>query len=285
MIGLVSSAHCIGMCGGFAAAIGATDQPLGPALIRQIFYSAGRIFTYAFLGACGGHAGGYLTQLGSALFGVQRMFSMIAGGTMLLVGASVLGWLPLPGRRAGGLATLAAPIFSRLLSARGWSGFFLAGLANGFLPCGLVYALLAMAVATADMVDGMLLMTFFGIGTVPAMLIVGCGSTLVSHAIRAKIYRIAACFVILAGLFTIKRALMTPSQDCCPPSDVVITDEASSAYPIDPRGTGFQQVKHKPLGHRFSTGETHESQTHAALLGIGLWSLGRIPRDPWRCAV
>ena len=57
VLAFLSSAHCIGMCGGFAAAIGATHDRVAPLVFRQAIYSVGRVFTYAFLGACGGYAG------------------------------------------------------------------------------------------------------------------------------------------------------------------------------------------------------------------------------------
>jgi hypothetical protein len=213
LMGFLSSAHCVGMCGGFAAAIGASDRAIMPVLARQLVYNLGRVFTYAFLGACGGFAGLYLSRFNSALITVQQLFSGAAGVTMLLVGVSLLGLRAVPRARLERLTSLFAPLFSHFLNARG--GFFLAGLANGFLPCGLVYAFLALAVATGSVAEGMLTMTFFGAGTVPAMVLIGLGSALLNRTVRLRVMRLAACFIIIAGAVTITRAF--PAKDNCHP--------------------------------------------------------------------
>lgn len=214
-LGLLSSAHCIGMCGGFAAAIGATKQPIWPNLSRQLVYSAGRIFTYSFLGACGGFAGLYLSRFESQLLTAQQVFSILAGVVMILVGASSLGLFGRKSRGAGSLTSLFAPLFRHFLNARGLGGFFLAGVANGFLPCGLVLAFLALALASGGVAQGALIMIAFGLGTVPAMVAIGCGANLMSHAVRAQVFRLAASLVIISGALTIHRGWSPPAEDCC----------------------------------------------------------------------
>jgi len=212
--GLLSSAHCIGMCGGFACAVGARKQSLWPSLLRQLVYSSGRVFTYAFLGTLGGFAGFFLSQYESALFTAQQVFSIVAGVLMLLIGASVLGLLRFNWLLKSGCGSTLTPIFRHFLNLRGWRGLFMAGLANGFLPCGLVYAFLAMAVATSDAIRGGLLMIAFGLGTVPAMVAMGCGSTILGHTMRSRIHKLAGCLVLVAGTVSIYRAFLSPA-DCC----------------------------------------------------------------------
>lgn len=214
-MGLLSSAHCVGMCGGFAAAIGATRGDLMPLLARHLTYSAGRVTTYAFLGACGGYAGAWLSRLGSAMVTAQQVFSMVAGVIMMLVAASVLGLLPIRRITQSSLGLLLAPMFRHFLNARSSGELFVAGLANGFLPCGLVYAFLAMAIGNGTLAGGAAIMIAFGLGTVPAMTAVGCGSLVLSHATRLRVYRVAACFVLMAGGATIWRAWPTRDAPCC----------------------------------------------------------------------
>lgn len=214
---LLGSAHCVGMCGGLAAAIGTTQRSFWPTFARQLVYTAGRIFTYSFLGAVAGFAGLSLSQFETRLLGAQQVFSFAAGLIMLLVGLSVLGWLPFKSKGPVGTAgKLCAPIFNHFLNGRGWFGYFAAGLATGFLPCGLVYAFLAMAVASANVGQGMLLMACFGAGTAPAMLLVGCGSSLLSHQLRTRVFRVAACFMIVMGGVMIYRAIPKKNGTCCP---------------------------------------------------------------------
>ncbi len=215
VLALTSSVHCVGMCGGFAATIGAAKLPFGSNLARQMIYSVGRVCTYSFFGATGGYAGLYLSRFNSALVSAQQVFSILAGVMMILIGASTLGLVRLRVFRLEGVSALLAPMFNHFLHARGRGGFFLAGLANGFLPCGLVYAFLASAVATGDMFQGLLIMATFGVGTVPAMLLTGCGSSLLTHTGRLRVYRLAAVFILLAGVMTIKRAIFTADAPAC----------------------------------------------------------------------
>jgi len=217
-LAFLGSAHCIGMCGGFAAAIGATRERVTPLLLRQVIYSVGRIFTYSFLGACAGHVGHYFSRFdGRTLATAQQVFSIVAGVVMVVVGASVLGVFPRRNQsKPGPIGGLLAPMFHQLLNARGGIGFLIAGVANGFLPCGFVYAFLAMAAATQDVLRGAILMIAFGLGTVPAMMAIGCGATLLSHTARLRVYRIAAVFVVIAGGATIYRAFpLGKRANCC----------------------------------------------------------------------
>ncbi len=204
--GLLGSAHCIGMCGGFAVAIGAAERRPAPMLARQLLYSAGRITTYAFLGACAGTAGLQFAQHRVAMISAQQLFSLAAGALMLLIGLSVLGVLRVRWLSSGGHGLL-APLCAHFLDARGPLAVFLAGLMTGFLPCGLVYSFLALALASGSMTSGLLLMTAFGLGTVPSMIATGAGGLLLSPLWRARVFRLAACFVILLGGITIRRAL------------------------------------------------------------------------------
>lgn len=213
---LLGSAHCIGMCGGLAAAIGTTRRSFWPTFSRQLVYTAGRVFTYSFLGAVGGFAGLSLSKYQTPLLGAQQVFSLAAGLIMVYVGLSVLGWTPFKSTRpVGHVGKLCSPLFEHFLNGRGWFGYFAAGLATGFLPCGLVYAFLAMAVASGSVGHGMALMAVFGLGTAPAMLMVGCGSALLSHRMRLQVFRIAACFMILMGGMSLYRGFPRDKAACC----------------------------------------------------------------------
>jgi sulfite exporter TauE/SafE len=230
--GLLGSAHCVGMCGGFAAIVGASPRSLPSAVTRQLTYSFGRVFTYTFLGGMGGYFGLYMGSLESVLSGVQRAFSISAGLLMILIGAMTLGLIRLRWRWLTSLGTAAAPVFRTFLNGRGRAGVFLAGVVNGFLPCGLVLAFLALTVAAGNPLRGMLIMFFFGLGTIPAMTVVGCGSTLLSHGVRIKVYRVAACFVIVAGAMSIKRAWPTAAGASCCDGHAPTIPVASTGRPI-----------------------------------------------------
>lgn len=228
--GLLGSAHCVGMCGGFAAMVGAHRRSFGPNLLGQLIYSLGRVFTYAFLGTVGGFAGGRLAEYSTSLMSAQQVLSLIAGFVMLVVGISVLfpglwrRWAP------SRIGLTFVPLFRHFMTGQRSGGLFLAGVANGFLPCGLVYAFLAMGIAQANALDGMLFMACFGMGTIPALTLVGCGSALVSQRTRFHIYRIAACVVIIAGAVTVHRGWPREGNHCCHDATPLAV-QASSAVP------------------------------------------------------
>lgn len=224
--GLLGSAHCVGMCGPIALTIGgvpvsgagvtvAAAPRLRVTLARQLLYSTGRIATYVFLGATAGYAGLRLSAIGASLINVQRLFATLAGVAMVLVGLSILRLLPR--RRRGGAngCGLAGSMFGGLMQAGGGWGPMVAGLATGFLPCGLVYAFLAKAVAEGSVASGAATMFAFGLGTVPAMVLVGCGGGVISHAARARVLQVAAGLVVLLGGLTVYRGWsVTPDASC-----------------------------------------------------------------------
>jgi sulfite exporter TauE/SafE len=123
-------------------------------------YHAGRITTYAALGA----AAGALGSLALPAF-LPAALMALAGALflMLALGRAWPGLRLLPGSGGGGVAALAGPA--------GRLGGLPLGLALGFLPCGMVYAALAAAAALGPLL-GAVAMVAFGLGTMPALIVV-----------------------------------------------------------------------------------------------------------------
>lgn len=212
-IGLLGSGHCLGMCGGFALTIGATGVRFGPVLAHQLVYGLGRLFTYSFLGAAAGLIGGKLAKTSLPVVGAQQVMAVVAGVMMLYIGFNSLGilrfkWLNKPGGEG-----LFSSMLRQFINSRGLGPFLLAGVFTGFLPCGLVYAALAKTMTTADPFRGWLSMLVFGLGTIPAMTALGCGTTFLSKTMQTRIVKLAAVFVILLGAMTIYRGI--PFEDSC----------------------------------------------------------------------
>ena len=218
--GLLGSSHCVGMCGGFVMLVGGSQRPSRSAVLRQLIYASGRLFTYTFLGVMAGYAGMRLTALPTTLVNVQRAFSITAGAVMIVIGLLTLGVFRFPIRAFPRVEALVVPVFRHFLGGTGGRTVFLAGMANGFLPCGLVYAFLAMSLASARPVQGALLMLAFGTGTVPAMTLLGCGSSFVAQHTRARVRQIAAVVVVLSGAVTVYRAIPSMNRCCDPASQV-----------------------------------------------------------------
>lgn len=203
--GLLGSAHCVGMCGGFAVLLGAGTRSLGANVGRQLLYSAGRISTYAVIGAAVGYGGVRLTGLALPLINVQAVLSIIAGVLLVVEGLHAAGYL----QRWRTASTSAGCPFTgglgSLLRSRGASAAFLAGVFTGFLPCGLVYAYLALATAAGGLWQGWLTMACFGAGTVPLMVLAGSGGSLLTVDSRQKVLRVAAICVVVTGLISLTR--------------------------------------------------------------------------------
>lgn len=218
--GLLGSSHCVGMCGGFALWVGVGAPDARANLRRQLLYSSGRIFTYAAGGALVGYAGLRLAQVIPPAFNIQAVLAILAGFVLIVQGLYSTGWLPRP-RFAAGAGCLPARMFGPLLRGTGNTGFFLAGMFTGFLPCGLVYAYLALAAASGSMAHGLASMTAFGLGTVPLMVVAGLGGSALSSHWRQRALQIAACCVIVTGLISLARGAgalqtATPSEPTCP---------------------------------------------------------------------
>jgi sulfite exporter TauE/SafE len=201
--GMLGSAHCLGMCGPFALAIGAAAAGWQANLWRQAWYSAGRIFTYAVLGATAAFCGRRVAEAVSGWANVPAILAIVAGAVLVVQGLRAAGIIPNPGIAAGSCPGGAG--FQALLQARGWRDVFLAGLFTGLLPCGLLYGMLALAASTHDVGRGLATMAAFGLGTVPAMVAAGVGGSLLGIAARRRLHTVAAWCLVLTGLVSIAR--------------------------------------------------------------------------------
>lgn len=206
-----SIGHCIGMCGGFivtytTAKIKPEQNKLSQATYH-LLYNFGRVTTYTILGAIFGAFG----SLWEATPLTRAIMFFIAGVMMLLMGLSFAGKLKF-------LNSIEVPIshyswFKRLFTSQITSAspksFFILGLLNGLVPCGLVYAMLVTAVTTESALYGALVMFIFGIFTIPALFsfayIIGLFS---QNRFRSIMIQVAALALILFGSWTIYKAYL-----------------------------------------------------------------------------
>lgn len=165
-LGLFSSFHCVGMCGAIAFSLPVTTLPKQKKIAGIFLYNLGRILSYAVFGLVFG-------ILGRKIFvaGIQQWFTIIAGIIMLLIVV-----LQLLNKELPQLNLFKNPnrffytLLGKQLGKQRLSSTLLIGIANGFLPCGLVYLAITGAVATGSVADSIVFMASFGLGTVPAML-------------------------------------------------------------------------------------------------------------------
>jgi sulfite exporter TauE/SafE len=257
---LLGSVHCAGMCGGLSAcatprgplqrrsdeadravalttSIGGRRRTLrdigSTALGMQVAYHGARLVGYALLGAVAGSVGAAL-NLGGSLVGVQRVASIAAGATIAVLGAVML--LRIAGAR---IPHVTMPgLFVRMFQsaqrrAAGWppmSRSAAIGAVTPLLPCGWLYAFVAIAAGAGSALGGALLMSAFWIGTVPALVVVAVGVrfVLASPSIRRFAPIAAALLMIGVGVHLAvvrggKAAVVAASVH---PVDVVASNEA-----------------------------------------------------------
>ncbi|MGD9339648.1 MAG: sulfite exporter TauE/SafE family protein [Chromatiales bacterium] len=174
--GLIGSAHCFGMCGGIAGAMGmaaAQNGVRGGRLgLQATLYNVGRITSYVVAGVIVG-------LLGSALGDMIDLPSWslwlrgITGLVLVLLGLQIaFGWRLLTFLERGGarLWRRLSPLAGRLLGKRGAINALGLGMLWGWLPCGLSYSMLLVAATTGTAVGGGAIMLAFGLGTLPSMI-------------------------------------------------------------------------------------------------------------------
>lgn len=200
LLGLAGSLHCAGMCGPLTLALPATGRgPVG-FLVGRLAYNFGRITTYTALGVVIGGLGHSL-----ALAGIQRWVSIAAGlailaGLLLTHRTSGAGFAAAAVRRLkGALATV--------LQRRSLGSLWMLGLLNGLLPCGLVYAAAAGAVATGSWLSGIGYMALFGTGTLPVMLGISLSGSAFPIALRLRLQQLVPFSVAAVGVLLILRGM------------------------------------------------------------------------------
>jgi len=226
LFGLAGGLHCLTMCGGFVAAIAARDaqrqpapsgRPLLPGAVlarRQLVYHAGRLSTYALLGAAFGAAGG--TAMGGiTLLPLQKGLYVAANGFLLLLAASLVvrtpGVAALQQLGARAFAT-ALPRLGPLLRGRGTAGQLGLGLVWGLVPCALVYSVLPLALFAGGAWQGALVMLAFGAGTLPNLLVAGAVLDRIRRRFDGRGWRLAVAAVLVAlALAGIYRTLWVPA--------------------------------------------------------------------------
>ncbi|MCB9832154.1 MAG: sulfite exporter TauE/SafE family protein [Planctomycetes bacterium] len=166
-LGIAGAVHCAAMCGVFALRAAAATSGAA-AFLRFASYLGGKTFTYVFLGSIAGYFGSRFLDDSSDW---RAWLGVGAAAVMLVVG--LLGLLPR--RSASSLAGFLGPVIQplvRALGGHGSSGFTLGAL-TGLLPCGLVYLAALQAAVAGSVLNSAVLMAAFGLGTMPALIVVG----------------------------------------------------------------------------------------------------------------
>lgn len=204
LVGLLGGGHCVGMCGGIVGAVSMTLPGSRPKLPFLIGYNLGRISSYALAGVIAGAVGASSFFLDHIL-PIEKLLYALASLMLILLGLYLAGvWRVLTKLEhlGGKLWQLIQPYSQNLLPVKSIPQSFLLGSLWGWLPCGLVYSVLVAAIATANPLQGGLLMLAFGLGTLPTLLAMGM------TAVKLKVYLQNIWFRRLSGLLIASFGLM-----------------------------------------------------------------------------
>lgn len=204
IFGLISSLHCIGMCGPIAMMIPVDRTNPAKKVTQIITYHIGQLSAYATIGLIFG-----LVGKGFFLAGIQQRLSIFIGIAMIIT-------IVTPERVLANY-NFSKPVYrliSKIKSSLGkqfknksYQSLFTIGLLNGFLPCGMVYVALFGAIAMQSVPSGVLYMLLFGIGTIPMMSSVIFFNSIMTVRFRNKVQKVIPYVGVIIGVLFILRGL------------------------------------------------------------------------------
>ena len=199
VIGLLTSVHCIAMCGGInlsQSVSGAAAHPLR----RSLLYNLGRLISYTVIGGILGLIG----EAAAVTLKVRGIIGLAAGLCMVLMGINMLGHFGFLRKLS---LKLPAPLARGLASIR-THGPFAIGLANGLMPCGPLQSMQIYAIASGSFLAGALSMFFFCLGTIPLVLLFGAAAGLLRLGWKEKMLQFSAALLVLFGVFMVQNNLV-----------------------------------------------------------------------------
>ncbi|MEI8201098.1 MAG: sulfite exporter TauE/SafE family protein [Eubacteriales bacterium] len=202
VIGLLTSIHCVAMCGGInlsqcmpkGEAPAAAKDKIRPSLL----YNLGRVTSYTIIGGIVGALGSVFSFSGRA----KGAIAILAGIFMVVMGISMLGIFPWLNK-----FTPRLPRFLRRKAGAAGKGKgpFIVGLLNGLMPCGPLQAMQIYALGTGSFLTGALSMFFFSLGTLPLMFGLGVFIMFLGSKFSKWMVGIGAVLVVVLGIIMFTR--------------------------------------------------------------------------------
>lgn len=203
-LGAAGSLHCIGMCGPLSLALPTHHFSATKRFIALFIYQLGRIITYSILGLLFGLLGTTI-----AIAGFQQQFSIFLGIIILLLAILYrLQKTSLHIKWLNGFYLFIQQLIVKLFKkAKSPFSFLLLGMANGLLPCGMVYVAMAGAMAAENLTESIFFMSMFGAGTLPAMLFVSYMGQMIALPARQAMKKAVPYFVMAMAIILILRGM------------------------------------------------------------------------------
>lgn len=203
-LGLISSFHCIGMCGPIAIMLPVDRKNSVKRHLQILMYQVGRIVAYSSLGLLFGFLGKSLS-----IAGFQQQLSIVVGLLMILFAI-------IPEKKLAHY-NFSKPIHKIIAKIKfslgkqfknnSYKSLFTIGLLNGYLPCGMVYVALFGAIAMQSISQGVFFMFLYGLGTIPLMTVVVYLTNFITPKVRSSIQKVIPVLTVLIGMMFIVRGL------------------------------------------------------------------------------
>ncbi len=193
LVGLAGSLHCVGMCGPLVMLLPSSHR----AAFTSIIYHLGRVIVYVLLGL---FFGSIIQWLDLRKF--EQAFSLGLGGLFIVL------WLKsaFSKKTSGGfISDFVNRYFGKVIKGDVLGGWFLAGMLNGLLPCGLVYGALLASLGTGSAIGAVTFMLGFGLATVPTMVLVALTKNFVTQKIRFSLNKILPYWLLIMGVVFLLR--------------------------------------------------------------------------------
>jgi sulfite exporter TauE/SafE len=211
----VGFGHCIGMCGPLVISYSLKKESAGNNW-PHVLYNAGRVTTYTVLGGIMGFTGSF-TMVTSRIAGIQKGVLILTGAVIILMGLEMSGFIRLSWfKGSSGLQNFLTRYFGKLIQAKSKGAYYPMGLLLGLLPCGPVYtAMIASARASMDaesilsgVIKGATLMTAYGLGTVPSLVLMGKAADLGWLKKRDVIIKVGSLLMIAVGVYFLIQGIL-----------------------------------------------------------------------------
>ena len=194
IVGLLTSVHCIAMCGGINLSQSVSSvKNEGKILKSNAYYNLGRVVSYTLIGGIVGAIGSAITLNGV----FKGTVAIIAGILMIIMGINMLGIFPSLRKFNIRMPKKLAVALNK--TKKGKSSFYI-GLVNGFMPCGPLQSMQLYALSTGSFFGGAISMFLFSLGTVPLMFGFGAIASKLNKKFANKMLTISAIIIFILGL-------------------------------------------------------------------------------------
>jgi len=210
------------MCGPIAAAVPTRSSSNFGTFINLLQYNFGRILTYSILGFLIGNIGFTLN-----MFGALQWISIISGIALVLFAWKKLFFHHLNLPFVGKITQFVSKNVGKIVRSESPIKLLTLGTLNGLLPCGMVYIALTNSLLAGSPATSATAMIFFGVGTLPAMLIFGMMLNKISFSLRAKMNKALPVLLTIVGILIILRGMNLNIPYVSPAVHVVQTEGAN----------------------------------------------------------